>query len=168
MNRICLLLIVVACASNLAHGSSILLSFDAPVPGTIADKFGNGTGFTHRLPGTGSAIPSNDPNMDLSAVAGHLTIRSTRSDFNHRTNLSNAEAPGILIPGIGGQDFVAEALFRQVMLPSGSDQSHIYVGVANDKSYRAGPHQGNTFSASKTQRRNRFQFVRRLKPVYGG
>jgi len=149
MNRTWLLLIALACTSRLAHATSVQLSFNTPVAGTIADKFGNGTGFTHRLPSTGSAIPPNDPNMDLSATAGHLTIQSTGSDFNGKRNLPDAEAPAIFWPGVVAQDFVAEALFRQVTLPRGSDQSYIYVGTSNDRSYRAGPHEGNVYVATK-------------------
>ncbi len=48
------------------------LDFDVPVPGTINDANGLGTGFTHRLPGTGAALPANDPNMELLTAPGRL------------------------------------------------------------------------------------------------
>jgi hypothetical protein len=74
---------LVAAAATLvwiaAPAQSVNLTFDVLVPGTLADATGNGTGFTTRLPGTGSALPPNDPNLFVSN--GTLAITSTQTQI---------------------------------------------------------------------------------------
>jgi len=64
MRRFILSAALVFCCVGQAVGS-INLTLDSPIAGTIADANGLGTGFTHRLPGTGSSIAANDPYMDI-------------------------------------------------------------------------------------------------------
>ena len=50
--------------------------------GGILDSNGVGTGFTSRLPGTGTALPSSDTNLVLDTANGLLDILTTSSDYN--------------------------------------------------------------------------------------
>ena len=44
---------------------TLSLDFTRPAPRSLLDGSGRGIGFTHRLPGTGSALPERDPNLLL-------------------------------------------------------------------------------------------------------
>jgi hypothetical protein len=57
------------------------LDFSSPAGG-ILDSNGVGTGFTSRLPGTGTALPSSDTNLFLDTANGLLDILTTSSDYN--------------------------------------------------------------------------------------
>lgn len=127
------------------------LSFDAPVPGTITDTNGQGTGFTNRLPGTGSAHPANDPNLDLVTNPGKLLISSTQADINQTQpgltglNLPNLETLGIFVAGVGAGDLSVRAVFENVNLPSLSDQITLFAGANENLILRAGLHEGNVY-----------------------
>src|SRR5262249_39982534 len=119
----------VGIGSPLSAGAQ--LTFDAAVPGTIADKDGNGTGFTTRLPGTGSTLSTNDTNLDLSTSPGHLVLTTTQSDINQtgHSNLPQLEAPGLLLQNIGTQDFMLSTLVLGINVShSPSDQVWLYAG----------------------------------------
>lgn len=139
---------VVAFASPV-HGLNLTLEFDAPVPGTIADANGLGTGFTDRLTGTGGLIPANDPNLDLVSSPGKLLLTSVRSDFNHGNglgrNLDQLEAPGFFLPGVGSRDLAISAVFENVAVPNLSDQLLLYAAVDENTILRAGVHEGNVY-----------------------
>ena len=62
------------------------LGFSRSVAGTLQDKDGIGTGFTHRLPGTGSALAEQDSNIDVDLATGRMLLSTTNADFNHRVN----------------------------------------------------------------------------------
>jgi hypothetical protein len=130
------------------------LTFNSPVPDTLNDANGIGTGFTHRLPGTGSALPANDPNMDLVTAPGKLRLTSTHADINQPpyggtgNNLPILEAPGSYVPGIEDKDVVVKAIFEDVGVPNGSDQLLLYAGVNENRVIRAGIHAGNVFIIS--------------------
>jgi len=66
---------------------ALALDFRGARPGTLADAAGAGTGFTHRLPGTGAALPAGDPNLRLRPGAGGLELTATGSDLNTRFRL---------------------------------------------------------------------------------
>ena len=146
MRRVILCAAVVLLGVGQANGA-INLTFDTPVPGTIADINGLGTGFTHRLPGTGGSIATNDPNMDLLANPGSLLLTSTRADINqyNTRNLHVLEAPGVFLSNVGTQDISISALFLNVVVPNASDQLELYVGVSSEKVLRAGVHDGEVF-----------------------
>jgi hypothetical protein len=123
---------------------SVQLTFDAPVPGTIADKFGNGTGFTHRLPGTGSSIPANDPLLSLQARPGYLQIMSSTGNLGGiggGVDLQFADTIGLLLNDVAGSDATITARFDDVSVPS--HQFAIYIGTRSDRSIRAGFHGPN-------------------------
>jgi hypothetical protein len=141
-------------SNSFAAPVSINLDFNAPVLGTINDTNGLGTGFTTRLPGTGSAIPPNDPNMNLLAVPGKLLLTSTHADINQfpgptGTNLPNLEAPGVFVPAVGAGDIFVSAVFENVHLPNGSDQLELYVGANENLVLRAGMHETNVYVFSE-------------------
>jgi PEP-CTERM motif len=139
-----LLLVLLLLAGVRQARADILLTFNSPVPGTIADVNGHGTGFPTRLPGTGAALPPNDPNLQL--AAGHLLITSTHTDLNYGgVNLGVAEAPGVFLPGIGNRDFVASMLVQGIQVPHGSDQLLLYAGTSSGNTLRGGLHDGNVY-----------------------
>lgn len=136
-------LILVATVGQVQAGF-ISLNFDSSVSGTISDQNGLGTGFTHRLPGSGSALPSSDPNLVLDTVNSRLIVGSTRSDINGNgfgRNLEGMEAPGLLLSGIGTRNFSVEAVFRDLLVEQPSDQIGIYVGSSVDLVVRGGVHE---------------------------
>ena len=59
------------------------LGFGHSIVGTIQDENGIGTGFTHRWPGTGSALAEQDSNIDIDLMTGQMLLTSTRSDIQH-------------------------------------------------------------------------------------
>jgi len=119
-----------------AH-AGVLLNFSSPVPGTIADVNGNGTGFDTRLPGTGASLPSDDPNLNL--TAGGLLITTTQTDFNYGgVNLGVAEAPGFYLQGVGNSDIIASTLVDNLANFAGSDQLCLYVGTSSSNVLRGG------------------------------
>jgi len=123
--------------------ADVVLTFNTPVPGTIQDANGLGTGFTDRLPGTGTALPMNDPNLNLLTNPGTLSITSTNSDVLPPQNFQNMEAVGLSMPSIGTADFSISAMFQNIQVLSGSDQLMLYVGSDNNDFVRAGFHQGS-------------------------
>jgi hypothetical protein len=151
MKQIGVIAIVVLLLNRVAIGD-VVLDFNSPVPSTIADNGGQGVGFTTRLPGTGSAIPANDPNMTL--ASGKLFLTSTQADFNQvpgptGNNLPNLEAPAVFVSGINSFDLAIKATFENVHLPNGSDQLQVYAGLNEDTILRAGLHQNGVYIFSQ-------------------
>lgn len=140
------LLALTATAALAAQSAlSATLTFDSPRPNTIADTVGLGTGFTHRLPGTGDSLPSHDTNMTLLTGSSLLALESTRADINHRVNLAGLEAPGFFLRDVASKDVSISALFRDVRVPNGSDQLMLYFGTSATNVLRAGVHQQYVF-----------------------
>jgi len=145
--QLCCAFLLAVSVSNTASAAVTALTFDSASPGTINDSTGQGTGFTHRLPGSGSAIAANDPNLTLDTVNGRLVVGSTRSDFNltgFGRNLSGMEAPALLLSGIGGADFLVQARFSDLHVDQLSDQIGIFAGTSVDGLIRGGVHEGAT------------------------
>lgn len=154
MSRLQIGLVVVAhllVTSFCIADMTVTLDFDSPVPGTIKDSNGHGTGFTHRLPGTGGALPEFDPNLDLNAVPGRLRLISTNSDINHANNLGQLDAPGLLFSNMAGRDFSVSVSCFGVNLPNGSDQLFLYVGTSATNVVRAGFHEQGVYTAVANQ-----------------
>jgi hypothetical protein len=125
--------------------ADVTLEFNSPTPGTINDANGLGTGFTHRLPGSGSAIPPNDPKLTLNTAAGQLLVVSSRCDFNTSgfgRNLPAMEAPALLLTGTGSGDFLVRAKFLNLHADQLSDQAGVFVGASVNNVVRAGIHEG--------------------------
>ena len=139
----CLMLAISVSASAEA---GVVLSFDLAVPGTIADANGAGTGFTHRLPGTGGALPSSDPNLTLQAGQGRLLLQSTAANIVlGGINIGNFEAVGFHLAGIGDSDLRISAVRQDVSLPNLSDQLMLYAGTTSTNVLRGGVHEGNQY-----------------------
>lgn len=135
-----------------AHAATSL-SFDAEVLGTLGDNDGTGTGFTHRLPGSGSSIPSSDPLLNLDTTNGRLVYNSARADFNSTgfgRNLGALDAPAVLLSNLGTQDFEVEARFTNITVDGLSDQVGIFAGVSVNNLIRGGALEGGsgTYQAS--------------------
>jgi len=137
---------IAACLLTVFIASPVLaavatLNFNAASPGTLNDSTGQGTGFTDRIPGSGSAIPANDPNLTLDTANGRLIVGSTRSDFANvgfGRNLAGMEAPGLFLNGIGSGDFKVQARFNDLHVDQASDQIGIFVGTSVDNVIRGG------------------------------
>jgi hypothetical protein len=125
--------------------AGLVLTFDEAVPGTIADVNAIGTGFTHRLPGSGGSLGDNDPSLQLQASQGRLLMYSTQTDINGGVNLGYLEAPGTFLPGVGTSDIRVVSVFRDVFVPNGSDQLELYAGTSASSVLRAGVHDGYQF-----------------------
>ena len=124
-----------------AQASSLTLNFSSPIPGTIAGQNGTGTGLTDRLPGTGGALPSNDPNLALNTSQGVLQITSSSSDLNGQLNMASGEYLGTRLADLGftgSQNFSVSATFLNVQYSQDFDQFGLYVGNASDQNFRAG------------------------------
>lgn len=139
-----------------AHAATISLSFNGPMPGTIQDGNGLGTGFLTRLPGTGFSLPSNDPNLSLSTIAGSLLIQSTNGGVNQfpgpiGNNLGNLETPGFFVPGIGTRDFTISAIVRNVDVRTGGDFISLYAGVDENHLAFAGINDPAVFAIIQNQ-----------------
>ena len=127
--------------SSLSAGNGPSLNFTSAVSGTVLDSGGQGTGFTTRLPGTGSAVPANDPQLTVNAAAGTLTFLSTASDVNGQINLAAADFIGFPLSAAGvtlNEDFSVSATFRNVQYGEALDQFGIFVGTAGDNLFRGG------------------------------
>jgi len=122
-------------------GSGPVLSFTSGVPNTIADSTGQGTGFPVRLPGTGTSLPANDPNLTLSTAAGTLTWQTTSSNLNGQVNLGPADFLGFPLSSAGvtlNEDFTFSATFRGVQFGNNFDQLGIFAGTSSTNAFRGG------------------------------
>lgn len=105
------------------------------------DKDGEATPFTNRLAGTGTTIPSADPNLDLDTTAGTLAMTTSSSDINGQVNMAQLEALGIPLSSLGftgNQDFRIRAHYVNLPALAGYDQIGAYVGTSSTSMTRAG------------------------------
>jgi len=120
---------------------TIGLDFRSSRLDTLADLRGAGTGFTHRLPGTGSALAQNDTNLQMIANLGRLEVTPTGSDLNTRFRLEQAEFPGIRLSDLGftgTEDFEVTVEVVDVPAMAFVGQFGIYAGVTGDWVVRGG------------------------------
>lgn len=124
-----------------ARAAVVTLNFSASSPGTLADGTGQGTGFTDRIPGSGSAIATHDPNLTLDTAGGQLIVGSQRADFSQNAlgrNLASLDAPTLRLNGIGTQDLLVQARFNNLRVFQRLDQIGIFVGSSVDNLLRGG------------------------------
>ena len=117
------------------------LDFDQVYDGTLTDGFGQGIGFTHRLPGTGSSLSAIDDQLILDTDVRVLRIASTASDLNGQGNLAVAEFPGFRLSDFGftgTENFLVFAVFTDIQYNANFDQFGVYVGSSSDTAFRAG------------------------------
>ncbi|CAN5438259.1 hypothetical protein BH11PLA2_BH11PLA2_44200 [soil metagenome] len=120
---------------------TMALDFRETHPGTLADKTGTGTGFTHRLPGTGSALAQSDTNLKMISDFGRLEVTATGSDLNTRFRLEQGEFPGIRLNDLGFtgvEDFEVTVKVLDVPAMAFVGQFGIYAGVSGDWVVRGG------------------------------
>jgi len=124
-----------------AQPRTLALDFQSSRPATMADAAGLGTGFTHRLPGTGSALTANDPNWKLSPASGRFELTSTASDLNTRFRLEEAEFPGIRLSDLGftgSEDFEVSVMLSDIPKMEFVGQFGVYAGTSSDWAIRGG------------------------------
>jgi dockerin type I repeat protein len=130
--------------ASTASAASKTLDFSAAVPGSILDSTGVGTGLTSRLSGTGTAIPTNDPNITLDTANSVLHITSPiNTDLNGQVGVTMTEAVGMQLAPLGfnsTRDFSVTASFKNV--PDNSildsfDQIGVIVGSTSTTATRA-------------------------------
>jgi hypothetical protein len=117
------------------------LDFRKSVEGTLADKSGFGTGFTHRLPGTGGSLPKQDPNLQLFPEGGRFRLKTTQSDLNGQETLGQGEYIGIRLADLGftgSEDFAVSAEFTDAPALEEVDQFGLYAGSRSDCHIRGG------------------------------
>ena len=119
---------------------TLTLDFREPRAGTVADASGAGTGFTHRLPGTGSGLPARDPSLTL-VPGGGLDVAATNSDLNTRYRLEQAEFPGVRLADLGftgAEDFEVAAAVADAPAMAFVGQFGVYAGTSAEWATRGG------------------------------
>jgi hypothetical protein len=110
------------------------------VPGTLLDRDGQGTGFTHRLKWTGFALPPHDPNWHLNPDRG-LELTTTNSDINGQYKLGTGEYFGLRLADLGftgTEDFEITADFPHIPALRRVGQFGVYVGTSSARNIRGG------------------------------
>jgi arabinan endo-1,5-alpha-L-arabinosidase len=116
------------------------LDFNTAASAGILDGSGQFTGFTSRLPGTGSALPAQDPKLRLDTTDGVLELATSQSDFNGQAGLPAASAPGIALADLGftgTEDFSVNVVFRPLLTLQFIDQVGLYIGSHSNLLTRA-------------------------------
>ncbi|HXG08308.1 MAG TPA: FecR domain-containing protein [Gemmataceae bacterium] len=120
---------------------TLRLTFDRPAEGGILDATGQGTGLTHRLPGTGRRLPTPDPNLRLNTEQQQLELTTTNSDLNTQYRLYHGEYLGIRLSDLGftgKEDFAVTAVIPNIPALEFVGQFGLYAGVASDRNIRGG------------------------------
>jgi ferric-dicitrate binding protein FerR (iron transport regulator) len=118
-----------------------MLDFARPIPGTLLDAQGEGTGLTHRLPGTGKRFKSTDENLNLNLAAGQLELTTTNSDLNTQFKLDRGEYIGIKLTDLGFtgvEDFAFTVVVPDIPALQRVGQFGLYAGLGSDSSIRGG------------------------------
>lgn len=116
------------------------LAFDGPAAG-IRDDAGVATGFTHRLSGTGTTLPDDDPNLRLNPAKGQLELTTTNTDLNTQYRLWEGEYLGVRLADLGftgTEDFAVSATFLNIPALEIVGQFGLYAGSASDQTIRGG------------------------------
>jgi hypothetical protein len=117
------------------------LDFSAPVAETLFDADGRGIGLTHRLPGTGEALPGRDENLRLDARRGVLELTTTRSDINTQQGMDTGEYLGVRLSDLGftgREDFAISATIPNIPGLEMVGQFGLYAGTRSDQNIRGG------------------------------
>ena len=121
---------------------TLKLIFDRPaLDGGIRDDAGVLTGFTHRLPGTGTALPSDDPNLRLIPAKGQLELTTTKSDLNTQSELPQGEYLGVRLADLGfagPEDFEVSVTILDIPALEFIGQFGVYAGPASNQNIRGG------------------------------
>ncbi len=109
--------------------------------GTLTDKNGRGIGLTHRLPGTGTDLPGNDPNLELDPERGRLLLTTTNSDINRQVNMPTGEYLGVRLSELGftgSEDFAIMVEMPKIPALESIGQFGLYAGARSDSNIRGG------------------------------
>jgi hypothetical protein len=120
---------------------SSTLEFVQPVAGSILDGQGQGVGLTHRLPGTGDALPAHDTNLRLDPRRGVLELTATVCDINQQYLLGTGEYLGLRLADLGladGEDFAISATLADIPGLAYVGQFGLYAGTRSDRMIRGG------------------------------
>jgi hypothetical protein len=117
------------------------LDFTRPLPGTLLDADGRGIGLTHRLPGTGEALPRRDPHLLLRPDQRALELTTTRSDINTQDGMPTGEYLGVRLADLGftgTEDFEICATIPRIPELNVVGQFGLYAGSSSDRNIRGG------------------------------
>ncbi len=120
---------------------SLRLDFRRGAADGIHDVDNQGTGLTHRLPGTGSALPRRDPNLRLRTDRNALDLTTTRSDINTQDRMSTGEYLGFRLADLGftgDEDFEISATIPNIPGLKVVGQFGLYAGSRCDHNIRGG------------------------------
>jgi hypothetical protein len=127
----------------------VTLDFTRPIPGTISDAEGFGTGLTHRLPGTGKNLLQHDKNLKLNIEKQQLELLTTNSDINHRFHLNEGEYLGFRLSDYGftgSEDFSIAITIPSIPALSAVGQFGLFAGTESNKCIRGGLIRSNTLN----------------------
>jgi hypothetical protein len=117
------------------------LDFRRAVPGTMEDAAGQGTGFTHRLPGTGMKLNRHDANLRLDAGRGQLELTTTNSDVNRQVGMPRGEYFGVRLADLGftgKEDFAVSVSIPNIPALRRVGQFGLYAGTRSNRNIRGG------------------------------
>jgi ferric-dicitrate binding protein FerR (iron transport regulator) len=117
------------------------LTFDGFASAGIRDDAGVTTGFTYRLPGTGTTLPSDDLNLRLDSAKGQLELTTTNTDLNTQYRLWEGEYLGVRLTDLGftgSEDFAVSVTFLNIPALEIVGQFGLYAGSASDQTIRGG------------------------------
>ncbi|QOV88705.1 FecR family protein [Humisphaera borealis] len=117
------------------------LNFGKGYDGTLADAQGMGSGLTHRLPGTGTAISPYDPNLFVNSQESQLELTTTNSDINHQVNMPTGEYAGVRLADLGftgSEDFEVQMFVPNIPALQNVGQFGLYAGAKSDRVIRGG------------------------------
>jgi hypothetical protein len=117
------------------------LAFDRATERSLLDSAGVGVGLTHRLPGTGRALPERDPNLRLDTARGRLELTTTNSDINRQFQLHHGEYLGVRLSDLGftgAEDFAVTATIPDIPALEFVGQFGLYAGARSDRNIRGG------------------------------
>ena len=138
MRRAVLLALGFVMATAVSYGQSITLDFNAPVPGTLTDANGLGTGFTTRLPGSGASIAPNDPYLNL--TGGRLNLTATHSSLNQtgglQLNLGIMDIVTVPISTNAVGQITVYMRIRNVTFLGAHEQAGLIIGTSTSNSLR--------------------------------
>lgn len=120
---------------------TLQLTFAQPAADGIRDDAGVPTGFTHRLPGTGTALPNDDPNLRFVPEKKQLELTTTKSDLNTQSDLPQGEYLGVKLTDhgfTGAEDFAVSVTILDIPALEHIGQFGLYAGPASDNSIRGG------------------------------
>lgn len=122
--------VLVAGAGTAAAAPDVRLDFGAPVPGTIADGAGQGTGFTTVLSpaaGTTGIVPGN---LLLSSVGGDGVLSVTTTSGDAANPVISNQDNALAVPIDPGVDYAVEArLLGPMGLVQNGQSAGIFIGT---------------------------------------